>query len=141
MEKEKKATPAKKSKSTYGKGGRKTATAQAFVFQGGKGNITVNGKDYKEYFPTDHLQAIITGALAVAGMEKAVDVNIKVSGGGKVSQAEACRHGIARALEAIDNGLRPALKAEGYLKRDPRVKERKKPGLHRARRAPQWSKR
>jgi len=140
MEKEKKTTT-KKSKSVYAKGGRKTATCQAFIFQGGKGDIKINGKDMKEYFPTDNVQNIVKSALVAVAMDKAVDVTIKVSGGGTFSQAGACRHAISRALEIINPEFRPVLKALGFMTRDPRVKERKKPGLKGARRAPQWSKR
>ncbi|MFA6422548.1 MAG: 30S ribosomal protein S9 [Candidatus Buchananbacteria bacterium] len=140
MENEKKTT-AKKSKSIYAKGGRKTSTCQAFIFQGGNGTITVNGKDYKQYFKTDTMYAALTNPLATVGLEKTVNVSINVHGGGLSSQSEACRHAISRALEIINPEFRPSLKALGFLKRDPRVKERKKPGLKRARRAPQWSKR
>ena len=140
MEKEKKTT-AKKPKSIYGKGGRKTSTCQAFMFQGGKGEIKINGKELKQYFSTDHLQSIVISPLILVGMDKAVNLAISVRGGGMVSQAEACRHAISNALEALNPEFRPVLKAQGFLKRDPRVKERKKPGLKRARRAPQWSKR
>ncbi len=140
MEKEKK-TIVKKSKSVYAKGGRKTSTCQAFVDIAGKGEITVNGKDINIYFPTEHLQSIVRGGLTSLSMEKTTNVNIIVKGGGKVSQAEACRHAISRALQIINPENRAVLKAQGFLKRDPRVKERKKPGLRRARRAPQWSKR
>jgi len=125
----------------YAKGGRKTSISQCRLFKNGKGEFTVNGKDYKEYFPGDSLQGTFLAALEITGHRKDVDISIKVHGGGKNSQAGACRHSIARALEIGDGELRPQLKAEGFLRRDPRVKERKKPGLKSARRAPQWSKR
>jgi len=141
MEKEKKTTATKSKKSVLAKGGRKTSTCQAFIMQSGEGKITVNGKELKQYFPTPHLQSIVLAALVSVGLDKAVNVTINVRGGGMVSQAEATRHAISRALELINPEFRPVLKAQGFLKRDPRVKERKKPGLRRARRAPQWSKR
>jgi small subunit ribosomal protein S9 len=141
MEKEKTTIAPKGKRYIYGKSGRKTSTCQCRLYKKGSGKITVNDKDWKEYFPTENLQIIITNALAATGHEKDVDLSLKVHGGGKHSQAEASRHGMSRALELMDGELRPVLKAAGYLKRDPRVKERKKPGLKRARRAPQWSKR
>ncbi len=125
----------------YAKGGRKTATAQTRLFKAGKGKFVVNGIDYEKYFPTVELKRIFLGALVATGFEKTMDVEITVVGGGVVAQAEACRHGMARALEIFDEALRPVLKAQGFMIRDPRVKERKKPGLRKARRAPQWAKR
>jgi small subunit ribosomal protein S9 len=136
-----KAVAAKKDRYLYAKGARKTSVAQVRLFKGGQGEITVNGKKSLEYFPTEVEQTILISPLKVTSHEKDVDLEIKTSGGGMNSQAEACRHGIARVLELLDKELRPVLKAEGFLTRDPRVKERKKPGLRRARRAPQWSKR
>ena len=145
MEEKKKTTTAKvirnKDEYIYAKGGRKTAVAQVRLFLGGKGEITVNGLDYKIYFPTLVMQNNLTSPLALSNREKTVNLSLKVSGSGKSSQSEAARHAISRALEKVDKELRPALKAQGFLTRDPRVKERKKPGLKRARRAPQWSKR
>jgi small subunit ribosomal protein S9 len=146
MSEEKKTTTSAKGglakkKYLYGKGGRKTAVAQVRLFQKGKGDIEVNGKKLKEYFKTAILQQIVAAPLELTGHAKDVDLTIKTHSGGQRGQAEACRHGISRALILLDKELRPALKAEGYLKRDPRVKERKKPGLKRARKAPQWSKR
>lgn len=136
-----KTTAVKKDKYIYAKGARKTSVAQVRLFKSGKGEITVNGKKSTEYFPTEVQQTAILSPLKLTNHDKNVDLDIKTSGGGMNSQAEACRHGIARALEILDKELRPSLKAEGFLTRDPRVKERKKPGLRRARRAPQWSKR
>ena len=121
-------------------GRRKTASARVRLFTSGKGKIEVNGKDYKEYFSTD-LHSKVTKALDVTGKEKDFDFTIKVAGGGKLGQAEACRHGIARALLKFNEDYKAVLKAEGLLTRDPRKKERKKPGLKKARRAPQFSKR
>lgn len=125
----------------YAKGARKTSVAQVRLYQKGKGNFTINGKDYKEYFQTPFLQRIFLESLSLTSHTKDIDLDIKVHSGGINSQTEACRHGIARALVKMDETLKSALKAEKFLTRDPRVKERKKPGLKRARRAPQWSKR
>ncbi len=139
MSEEQKTTT--KKKFFYAKGARKTAVAQVRLYPKGKGEFKVNGKPYNEYFKTQVLQENFLASLKVAGHEQDVDLDVKVHSSGIVAQSEACRHGIARALLLLDETLRPVLKAEGYLKRDPRVKERKKPGLRRARRAPQWSKR
>ena len=125
----------------YAKGGRKTSVAQTRLFLNGKGEITVNDKPMTEYFPTEALQEIVLAPLKIANRVETVNITIKTHSGGIHSQAEATRHSLSRALIIVDPELRGALKAEGYLKRDPRVKERKKPGLKRARRAPQWSKR
>jgi len=130
-----------KEKYIYAKGGRKTAVAQVRLVKGGKGEIVINNVDYKEYLPTYEMQATASSPLVLSGHDKDLSISIKVSGSGKAAQSEAIRHGLARALEVLDPGLRPVLKAHGFMKRDPRVKERKKPGLKRARRAPQWSKR
>ena len=102
--------------------------------------ITVNDKDFKEYFNYFEWQNVIVGPLELTGNNKK-DISIHVLGGGIISQAEAIRLGIARALLVSDTELRATLKKAGYLTRDPRIKERKKPGLKKARRAPQWSKR
>ena len=122
-------------------GRRKTASARVRLFTSGKGKIEVNGMDYKKYFPTVTLNAKVIKALEVIGKEKDFDFTIKVAGGGKMGQAEACRHGIARALVKFNEDYKAVLKAEGLLTRDSRKKERKKPGLKKARRAPQFSKR
>lgn len=102
--------------------------------------ITVNSKDYKQFFPYFEWQEQIVKPLQVAGREN-IAISVKVVGGGVRGQAEAVRHGIARALLESDEALKPNLRAEGLLTRDDRRKERKKPGLKKARRAPQWSKR
>lgn len=125
----------------YAKGGRKTSTAQVRLYPNAKGVITINDKPLAEYFPLIQLQEIVGSPLKSANRDSSVDLSIKIHGGGIHSQAEAARHGIARALVKLDPELRSVLKAEGFMKRDPRAKERKKPGLKRARRAPQWSKR
>ncbi len=122
-------------------GKRKTAAARIRLFKNGKGSITVNGMPMKEYFRTPLMQMVITEPFKGVSMEGIFDITAKVNGGGKQGQAEAMRHGIARALLVLDETLRPVLKAQHWLTRDARAKERKKPGLKRARRAPQWSKR
>ena len=125
----------------YAVGRRKKAVARVPLFKKGQGQITVNEREYANYFPTDTLQQIVKQPLEAMGKLKEFDFSIKVAGGGVRGQAEATRHGIARALIVFDKDLRTTLKPLGYLKRDPRRKERKKPGLKRARRAPQWAKR
>lgn len=125
----------------YAVGRRKKAVARVRLFKKGEGKLTVNGKNYNQYFPTFKLQQIVTQPLEATGKLKELDLSIKVAGGGKNGQAEAARHGIARALVVFEKDLRKTLKPLGYLRRDPRRKERKKPGLKRARRAPQFSKR
>ena len=102
--------------------------------------IIINGKDYKEYFPYFEWQEAVVAPIKVAGREN-IAFSVRVLGGGQKGQAEGVRHGIARALLASDEELKPNLKKEGFLTRDSRRKERKKPGLKKARRAPQWSKR
>lgn len=130
----------KRDKYIYGLGRRKNAVAQVRLYEKGKGEVVVNGKEYKEYFPTFLLQTIIFQPFETLG-EKNFDVSIKVKGGGKRGQAEASRHGIARALVKLSEDFKKPLKRKGFLTRDPRVKERKKYGLKGARRAPQWQKR
>ncbi len=139
MEKEIKKT--KKTDYIYARGSRKTSVSQVRFFKAGSGNITVNGKELKDYFKDAGLMDIVASPLKITGQEKITDLSIKVRGGGIHSQSEACRHGISRALIKFDEQYKPILKAEGFMTRDPRVKERKKPGLKRARRAPQWAKR
>lgn len=125
----------------YGKGARKSSTAQVRLYEKGKGGVEVNGLKLKEYFKTEALRDVVVSPLKLTSHLKDLDVTIKVHSGGQQGQADACRHAMSRALVALDKELRPALKAEGFLTRDPRVKERKKPGLKRARKSPQWSKR
>ncbi|MDO8581563.1 MAG: 30S ribosomal protein S9 [bacterium] len=122
-------------------GGRKNASAQVHIFPNGKGDITVNGKPLAKYFPYFEFQQIVISPLEQVGQLDKVDVSVKVAGGGTRGQAEATRHGIALALTALNENFRRALRKIGYMTRDPRKKERKKPGLKRARRAPQWQKR
>lgn len=121
-------------------GRRKAASARVRIDRG-TGKITVNGKPLNEYFKASVDQESIIAALKAVGKEKDLDVSVKVQGGGMKGQAVAVRHGIARALVIWNEDLKKALKTVGFLTRDPRVKERKKPGLKKARRAPQWSKR
>lgn len=121
-------------------GRRKNAVARIFLKKG-KGNITVNGKDYKEYFSVVHLLHNITEPLETVNMRNDFDIVINATGGGVKGQAEAVKMGIARALVKLNEELKPALKAKGLLTRDSRMVERKKFGLHKARRATQFSKR
>lgn len=123
-------------------GRRKTAIARVRILnQSAKGiEITINGKNYKQYLPYFEWQESVVQPLKVAGRQN-IAISVRVLGGGQRGQAESIRHGIARALLKTDETLRPVLKADGLLTRDSRRKERKKPGLKKARRAPQWSKR
>ncbi|MFA6321984.1 MAG: 30S ribosomal protein S9 [Candidatus Buchananbacteria bacterium] len=122
-------------------GRRKKSIARVRLIKSGEGKITVNDKDYDKYFPTFELAENLRQPLEAVGKQKDFNFSIKVAGGGARGQAEAARHGIARALLIFDKDLKPTLKPLGYLKRDPRRKERKKPGLKKARRGPQWAKR
>ncbi len=131
----------KTDKYTEGIGRRKNAIARVRLTKASKNSLSVNGKDLKQYFAIREHQHIVTEALKSGPVETSFAVSAKVSGGGINAQAEAIRHGIARALIEIDGNLRPVLKHAGFLKRDPRAKERKKFGLKKARKAPQWSKR
>lgn len=121
-------------------GRRKEAVARVRMTQG-TGTIIVNGKDYAQYFPSALSQRIIDSPLTLVAQRKKMDVSVKVEGGGFRGQAEAVRHGITRCLISLDPELKKTLRGAGLVTRDPRVKERKKPGLKRARRAPQFSKR
>ena len=121
-------------------GRRKSASARVRL-DFGTGEITVNGKSLKEFFPYFEMQERILAPLKAVNKEKNTNVSIKVAGGGKKGQADAAAMGIARALIKMDEELRKTLKSLKFLTRDARVKERKKPGLKKARRAPQWSKR
>lgn len=125
----------------YGLGRRKTAIAKVRVFPKGSGKFTVNDRDAKNYFPAEMWQDRIHQALDRAGLKDVADVSVRVLGGGIRAQADAVSLGIARALVKMDAELRATLKPEGLLSRDARVKERKKFGLKKARKAPQWSKR
>ena len=124
----------------YGTGRRKSSVARVYL-SAGKGEITINGRSIDDYFGTEILKTIVRQPLVVTDTEGKFDVNVTVKGGGTTGQAGAVRHGISRALLEADADYRPALKKEGFLTRDPRMKERKKYGLKKARRAPQFSKR
>ena len=121
-------------------GRRKSAVARVYLKQG-SGNITINGKDYKAYFPQLHVQGSVVDALATVQVESLYDVVANVHGGGFKGQAEAVRLGISRALIELNPEFRPPLKAKKYLTRDPREVERKKYGKPKARRSFQFSKR
>jgi len=124
----------------YGTGRRKTAVARVWVGEG-EGDMTINAKTPEEYLCRDLLVQMVNAPLKVVGMTDRIMVKAMVAGGGVACQAGAVRHGIARALVALDPALRVPLKKAGYLTRDPREKERKHAGCHRARRGKQFSKR
>lgn len=125
----------------YGTGRRKTAVARVRLYKGKGDQVIINDQKGARYFNPDKLIDTVFAPLEMVGLKKDFDISVKVAGGGSAAQADAVRHGIARALVAFDANLKPTIKKGGYLTRDPRVKERKKPGLKRARRAPQFSKR
>lgn len=122
-------------------GRRKSATARIRLTPNGAGKFIVNGVEAVSYFTSLEMREIIIAPLKAVGRDTTVDISVKVEGGGKKGQADATRLGVARALINLDETLRKSLKTRGYLSRDARVKERKKPGLRKARRASQWSKR
>lgn len=122
-------------------GRRKTAVARVRLLPAAKGGIFVNEKEADAYFKTEEQRRIAQEALAKAKLALKFKITARISGGGLSAQAEALRHGIARALVASDIELRKKLKKSGFLKRDPRAKERRKFGLKKARKSPQWSKR
>ena len=124
----------------YGTGRRKTSTARVFL-KSGSGAITVNGRAIDEYFGREVARIIVRQPLDLADMNDKFDANITVVGGGSFGQAGAIRHGLTRALMDYDESLRPALRAAGFVTRDAREVERKKVGLRKARRRPQFSKR
>ena len=124
----------------YGTGRRKKSIARVYLVPG-TGKITINKRDIDEYFGLETLKVIVRQPLAATENTEKFDVIVNVRGGGYTGQAGAIRHGLSRALLEADNDYRPALKAAGFLTRDPRMKERKKYGLKAARRAPQFSKR
>lgn len=124
----------------YGTGRRKKSIARVRIVPG-SGVITINNRDIDDYFGLETLKLIVNQPFAVTGTEGKFDIIAKVVGGGISGQAGAIRHGLSRALVQADENNKPALKAAGFLTRDPRMKERKKYGLKAARRAPQFSKR
>jgi len=123
-----------------GTGRRKTAIAQVRLLPG-SGTVTINGKPLAEYFPGEAFKNRILAPLRLADLPQQYDIIVKVSGGGLHGQAGAVSHGLARALVVVDQNLRQTLRKSGLLTRDPREKERKKPGLRRARKAKQYTKR
>ncbi len=125
----------------YGTGRRKASIARVRVYENGTGSITINGRDIDDYFGLETLKLIVRQPLNTTDTIGKVDVVCTVEGGGVTGQAGAIRHGISRALLGLNPEFRAALKAAGFLTRDPRMKERKKYGLKAARRAPQFSKR
>ena len=124
----------------HGTGRRKKSIARVYLTPG-KGNIVINKRPIDEYFGLETLKVIVRQPLAATDTADKFDILVNVKGGGYTGQAGAIRHGIARALLTVDADYRPVLKKAGYLTRDPRMKERKKYGLKKARRAPQFSKR
>ena len=131
---------AAKSAKFYGTGRRKKSIARVYLVPG-KGDVTINKRSIDEYFGLETLKVIVRQPLTATETADKYDVIVNVKGGGYTGQAGAIRHGIARALLQVDNEFRPTLKKAGYLTRDPRMKERKKYGLKKARKAPQFSKR
>lgn len=126
----------------YGMGRRKTAVARVRLFPNGNGSITVNGRSAKAYFgPRESINATLVAPLRLLELAEQYDMTVRVVGGGTNGQAGAIRHGVARALLRVNPEWKPVLRKAGYLTRDPRMKERKKPGLKRARKAPQYTKR
>ena len=124
----------------YGTGRRKTSTARVFI-TAGTGSIIVNGKPLDQYFGRQVARMIVRQPLALVDMKETFDVSVTVRGGGSFGQAGAIRHGLTRALMEYDENLRKPLRAEGYVTRDAREVERKKVGLRKARKRPQYSKR
>lgn len=124
----------------YGTGRRKTSTARVFLRKG-TGNISINGRTLQEYFGRETSRMIVMQPLELVEMAGNFDVVVTVKGGGASGQAGAIRHGITRALMEYDETLRPSLRKAGYVTRDARMVERKKVGLHKARKRPQFSKR
>ena len=125
----------------YGTGRRKSSVARVHLFPNGTGSITINGRDIDDYFGLETLKLMVRSPLALTNTDGKFDIVINVVGGGTSGQAGAIRHGLSRALLQQNEENRAALKKEGFLTRDPRMKERKKYGLKAARRAPQFSKR
>ena len=124
----------------YGTGRRKSSVARVRVYPG-TGKITINERDIDDYFGLETLKVIVRQPLELLGLTEKFDIVVRVQGGGVSGQAGAIRHGLSRALLEYDETLRPQLKKAGFLTRDPRMKERKKYGLKKARKAPQFSKR
>ena len=134
-------TNVKKKLQFWGTGRRKKAIARVRLIPGGNGTIVINDRAFEEYFPQGTLQYIVKQPIVLLEVESKYDIMVNVIGGGYTGQAGAIRLGVARALLEAEENSRSALKAAGFLTRDPRAKERKKYGLKKARRAPQFSKR
>ncbi len=134
-------TNVKKKLQFWGTGRRKKAIARVRLIPGGNGTIVINDRAFEDYFPQGTLQYIVKQPIVLLGVETKYDIIVNVIGGGYTGQAGAIRLGVARALLEAEENSRPSLKAAGFLTRDPRAKERKKYGLKKARRAPQFSKR
>ena len=131
----------KKKLQFWGTGRRKKAIARVRLIPGGNGTIVINDRAFEDYFPQGTLQYIVKQPIVLLEVESKYDIMVNVIGGGYTGQAGAIRLGVARALLEAEENSRPALKEAGFLTRDPRAKERKKYGLKKARRAPQFSKR
>lgn len=129
----------KNTKYTEAVGRRKTSVARVRISPASKTTVSVNDKDIKDYFPTSEMELI--SKMPLTKVDEKFKITAKLVGGGIHSQSEALRHGISRAIVKFNSDLRKTLKIEGFLKRDPRMKERRKFGLKKARKAPQWSKR
>jgi small subunit ribosomal protein S9 len=125
----------------YGTGRRKTAVARVRLHPNGDGRIIVNGREANEYFGREALMMQVRAPMRLLELGQQFTVSVKVVGGGTSGQAGAIRHGLARALVRLDEANKPAMRKAGFLTRDPRMKERKKYGLKRARKAPQYTKR
>ena len=126
----------------YGMGRRKTAVARVRLFPNGDGTVIVNGRSAQVYFgPRESINATLVAPLRLLEIAEQYNMTVRVVGGGTSGQAGAIRHGVARALLRVNPDWKPALRKAGFLTRDPRMKERKKPGLKRARKAPQYTKR
>ena len=136
----KKETAGKAAKYFEAVGRRKTAVARARLFKGG-GKLVINGKPFNIYFPTKRYQKTVQAPLQTLNVAGEFDATVKVSGGGPTAQAEAVRHAFSRALVKVNPDHRKRLRKNEFLTRDPRMVERKKYGLRKARRAPQWAKR
>ncbi len=132
--------PEAKISKNFGTGRRKTAVARVRL-AAGTGKIVVNGRTFEAYFPVETMRSTVTQPLVITGSTDKFDLDVTVHGGGLVGQATAVRHGLARALLTVDSNLRPLLKADGLLTRDPRMRERKKYGQPGARKRFQYSKR
>ncbi len=126
----------------YGMGRRKTAVARVRLYANGDGSITVNGRSARQYFgPRESANATLVAPLRLLDLEGSYSMNVRVVGGGVSGQAGAIRHALSRALLRVNPEWKQSLRKAGFLTRDPRMKERKKPGLKRARKAPQYTKR